>query len=123
MDNFHNLQQSVRPDERIAHDFFILLLDQLFGQHDNIKIDHADETEEKHQIIKNNWKMINQYYGIPLSVKYTQKCVRQTLMQIVNHLNAKYQFINPMKFEPKRRDYFNKQKRKITDYWVELNLM
>jgi hypothetical protein len=124
MDNFHDLQKSERPEERMSHDFLILLLDQLFGKHDQIKIDMNDENEKNHQIIKTQWRMINQYYNIPSSVKYNQKCVRQTIMQIVNHLNAKYQFAQPLKFEHKRHDYYHKeQKRKVTDYWTELNLI
>jgi len=57
-------------------------------------------------------------------VKLTQKLVRQTLMQITNRLNEKYHFQNPLRFESKRSDYYDKEeKKKMTDYWSELNLI
>lgn len=124
MDNFHDLQKSIHPKDRMSHDFLILLLEQLFGKSDNIRVDMDIETEENHAIVKSHWKTIREYYGVPDSVKYVQKCVRQTLMQIVNRLNQKYQFTHQLKFEHKRHDYYDKeQKKKITERWNLMTLI
>jgi len=124
MDNFHDLQQSTQIDERMSHDFLIVLLDQLFGQHDHIRIDMDTESEQNHDIIKLQWKMIKQYYQLPSSVKNTQKLVRQTLMQIVIRVNQKYQFIHPLKFEHHRRAFRDKVTGKSTaENWIELTLI
>lgn len=124
MDNFHDLLKSDKPDERMHHDFLILLMDQLFGQHDLVIINESTETEENHQLIKNSWKLIRQYYGLPDRVKYIKRVVRQTFVHIVDYLNQKYQFTHPLKFEHKRRDYYDKiQKKKFAEHWAELTLM
>lgn len=122
--NFHDLQKSDKLEERMCHDFLILLMDQLFGQHDLIIIDESTETEDNHQLIKNSWKLIKQYYGLSNQVRYVQRLVRQTFLHITESLNKKYQFKQPMKFERKRRDYYDKiQKKKETDYWAEFSLI
>jgi hypothetical protein len=115
---FCDLHNSEISEDRISHDFLILLLDQLFDQHDNIRIDMDTESEHNHEIIKLQWKMITKYYELPVRVKNNQKLVRQTILQITNRLNQKYRFTHPLKFEHERRDYYDKeQKRKITERW------
>jgi len=124
MDNFHDLQKSEKPEERMCHDFLILLMEQLFKQHDLIIIDANTETEENHRLIKNSWKLIKQYYCILDRVKYVKRLVRQTFVHIVDYLNQTYQFKHPLKFEHKRRDYYDKtQKKKLAEHWAEFSLI
>lgn len=124
MNNFHDLHTSDKLEERMCHDFLILLMDQLFGQHDLIIINESTETDRNHQLIKNSWKLIKQYYDLPDRVKYIKRIVRQTFVHIVDYLNQKYQFVHPLKFELKRRDYYDKiKKKKQTDYWSEFSLI
>lgn len=121
--SFHDLLNSTQPQDRMIHDFFVILLDQLFGQHDQIRIDKQTENKRNHEIIKHNWKMIRLYFDVPDSAKYTQKCVRQTLIHIINKLNQIYGFTKPLKFEQKRHDYYSREKKgNVTDYWTELIL-
>lgn len=121
--SFNDLFKSEHPEDRMSHEFFIFLLDKLFGKHVDIRINAETESQQNHEIIKKQWKQIREYYGVPDSVKYTQKCVRQTIIQIVNRLNQKYGFIKPLKLEQKRHDYYSKEyKKNITDYWMEFNL-
>jgi len=123
IDNFHDLRQSSQPEERIYHDFLILLLDQLFGQHDQIRIDMETETNENHATIKQQWKLIHKYYGVPDSAKYTQKCVRQTLIHIVNNINHRHGFIHPIKVVHKRHNFRDKITGQPTaKQWIELIL-
>jgi hypothetical protein len=124
MENIHDLKNSTNLEERLSYEFFITLLDQLFGQHDQIRIDMSTETEQNQGIIKLQWKMIKQYYQLPSSVKKTQKLVRQTLLGILNRLNHKYQFKNPIQFEPKRHDFRDKETGKpAADLWNEIKLV
>ena len=121
--SFSDLKTSPNLDEIMSYEFLIALLDKLFGQHDHIRIDMETETEHNHGIIFLQWKMIKQYYKLPSSVKATQKLVRQTLMQIANRLNNKYHFQNPIRFENKRSDYYDKEeKRKVTKCWNEFSI-
>ena len=63
--------------------------------------------------------MLTQFFKTPLRLKTTQKCVRQTFLQIINYLNEKYQFANPIKIEHKRSDYRRKEDgKKTTDTWL-----
>ena len=127
MDTFNDLQKSDRGEDRLKHDFLINLLDQLFGkdQHSKvIRIDSSIETDERHRDIKNCWKMIQQYYRVNNSVKYTKKLVRQTLMHIVHYLNDKYDFKRPIKFEFHRYDYRKRGiEKKFTDFWTDVALV
>jgi hypothetical protein len=124
LESFHDLQNSTQLDEKLSYEFLITLLDKIFGQHDTVQINADIENEHNHSIILLQWKMIKQYYNLPSSVKNTQKLVRQTLMQISNRLNKKYNFQKPLKFEQKRHDYYDTdEKRKLTDYWSELSLV
>ena len=121
--SFEDLRGSDKLDERMSYEFLTGFLDQLFGQHDHIRIDMATESDQNHGIIFLRWKLIKQYYGLPSSVKNTQKLVRQTLMQIANRLNEKYHFQQPIRFENKRSDYYDKEeKRKVTKCWNEFSL-
>ena len=121
--SFEDLKKSDQFDERMSYEFLIILLDQLFGQHDHIRIDMDTESDQNHGIIFLQWKLIKQYYKLPSSVKTTQKLVRQTLMQIANRLNEKYHFQQPIRFENKRSDYYDKEeKRKVTKCWNEFSL-
>jgi hypothetical protein len=121
--SFEDLRGSDQLDEKMSYEFFIFLLDQLFGQHDHMRIDIETESDQNHGIIILQWKLIKQYFGLPSSVKKTQKLVRQTLLQIANRLNEKYHFQQPIKYENKRRDYYDKeQKKNVTEYWVEFLL-
>jgi hypothetical protein len=124
MNNIHDLKNSTNLEERMSYEFFIALLDHLFAQHDQIRIDLNTETEKNQEIINQQWRMIKKYYQIPSSVKKTQKLVRQTLLQIVNQFNQKYQFKNPIKFERHDRDFRSKATHKpTTETWVILKLL
>ena len=123
MTSFHDLTQSENPEDRIAHDFLIVLLTELFGKSDQIRIDMETESERNHAVIKKHWKSIRIYYGVPDSAKYAQKCVRQTLIQIITRINQKYGLTQPLKMEHKRSDFYQKGKGKVTDYWIELSFV
>ena len=92
--SFHDLQKSEQFEDQTTHDYFVKLLDALFGKHDDIIIDSECETEKNQQLIKNQ---------VPKRVFSTQKCVRQTLKHIVQFLNNKYQFKQPIQFNPIRK--------------------
>jgi hypothetical protein len=121
--SFHDLLNSDKPEDRLKHDFLILLLTELFGKDDQIRIDLTSESEKNHMVIKKRWKQIRDYYGVSDSVKYTQKCVRQTLIQIVTRINQKYTFAQPLKMEHKRSDVYRKGKGNLTEYWISLSLV
>jgi hypothetical protein len=123
MNNFDDLGRSSNQSEKLSHDFFVMLLDQLFGQHDNIRIDSSTENTKNHEIIHIQWRMIKQHYSTCSNIKKTKKLVRQTLLQITNYLNQTYKFKNPILFEPKRQDFYDSEKkRKYKEYWAEIKL-
>ena len=107
MDSFHDLQKSTQFEDKTIYDFFIRLLDALFGKHDQIVINSDCESEKNQQLIKDQWKMIEFYFKVPKRVKSTQKCVRQTLKHIVDFINNKYQFKQPLQFNLKRETIRN----------------
>ena len=121
--SFHELLNSDNPEDRMSHDFLVVLLTELFGKDDHIRIDLTVENEKNHQVIKKNWKQIREYYGVADSVKYTQKRVRQTMIQIVSHINKKYEFSQPLKLERKRKDCYQKGKGNVSEYWIDLSLV
>jgi hypothetical protein len=120
--SFNDLKTSNQLDEQLLYEFFISLLDKLFGQHDQMCINMETETEHNHGIIFLQWKAIKQYFSLPSSVKNTKKLVRQTLLQIVNRLNKKYQFQNPIRMEHKRIDTYEKGIGNITKHWINFSL-
>jgi hypothetical protein len=125
MENFHILHESMQFEDRMSYEFMIALLDDMFGQHDRVIINTETECEKNRQFIKNNWKLIRQYYHVPDRLKYTQRCVRQTLIHIIDYLNGKYQFKQPIKIEHRRNDYREKGSagKHVTDYWIEISLV
>lgn len=102
MDSFYDLQKSTTFQDQTICDFFLRLLDSLFGKHDDIIIDLECETDINQQLIKNQWKPISLYFKVPKRVSNTKKCVRQTVKHIVDFLNNKYQFKRPIQFNTKR---------------------
>jgi len=121
--SFEDLKNSAQPDERMSYEFLIILLDKLFGQHDHVRVDAEAETEHNHGIIFLQWKQLQHYYNLPSTVKKTQKLVRQTLKHIIEHLNKKHHFTQPIKLEQKRHDSYQKGKGIVTQYWVEICLI
>lgn len=123
MENFHSLHNSLIFEDRMSHDLFLALLDAIFGQHERIQITPETESEKNQKLIKDYWTWIRTLYCTPDRVKYVNKCVRQTLLHIVQHLNNTYHFQTPIKFEPKRIDCYDKSiKNKVTRQWTELTL-
>ena len=102
MDSFHHLSQSLVFEDSIRHDILIRLLDQLFGQHNQIIINSECENEKNQQFIKDQFKTLQTYFFIPKRVVYTQKSVRQTVKHMIDFLNNQYQFKKPIQFNPKR---------------------
>jgi hypothetical protein len=98
LESVHDLQKSSQIEDKIAYEFLIMLLDSLFGQHDQIIIDAKCETEENHQLIRDHWKTISIYFKVPKRVKSIKKCVRQTIKNITDYLNNTYQFVHPVQF-------------------------
>jgi len=127
MNNIHDLKNNQIPEELMIYAFFIGLLDKLFGKHDDIKIDLSIETEVNQGIIHLHWKTIKQLFKISSCVKRNQKLVRQTLLAIVNYLNKTYQFTQPIRFEYRKHDFYDKNrietKKKYTASWTELHLI
>ena len=102
MDNFHDLEKSSVLEDQMIHYFFVKLLDMLFGKHDDIMINLECETEKNQQLITDQGKILGIYFGVSKRVISTQKCVRQTLKHMVDHLNNKYQFKQPIQFITRR---------------------
>ena len=102
MNSFHDLQTSDKFEDKIIYDFFIRLLDQLFGKHDHISIDSECETEINQQLIKNQSKVISFYFKVPKRVFFTQKLVRQTLKHMIDFLNSEYKFQQSVQFYLKK---------------------
>lgn len=121
--SFHDLSTSPQMDDRLAHDFLIALLDQIFGHHEGIlRIDLETETDTNHGIIYLRWKLIRQYYQVPSTAKKTQKLVRQTLKHIVENLNNKYHFTQPLQFVQKRLAYRENGK-VLTPTYIEFSIV
>ncbi len=119
--SFHDLSKSENFEDRQMYDFFINLLDELFGKHDNIQINKECETEKNQELIKSQWNIIKSYFKITASVKHTQRCVRQTIQHSVNYLNHKYQFTQPIKFNTIQKNVRVK-KRVISLCYTEFSL-
>ena len=102
MDSFHDLEKSKEFEDKVISDYFIKLLDALFGKHSDIIIDSDCESELNQELIKDQAKILIIYFQIPKRVFSTQKCVRQTLKHIVDYLNNKYKFKEPIQFDLKK---------------------
>lgn len=124
--SFHDLQKSEQFKVKSSHDFMITLINHLFGNiSDNnvIKIDLSLETEQNHEYLKNQWESIHIFYKTPNNIKNTQKLVRQTFKHIVGYLNKTYNFKQPIKFEHKRSDTYQKGVGGVTKHWIEFSLV
>ena len=110
MDCFNDLEKSAKLDDKVIYCFLINFLDLLCGKHDQIIIDNNCETETNKQLLEEQWKIIEIYFKVPKRVKSTQRCVRQTLKHIVDYLNSKYQFKNPIKFTPVKKNVWQNNK-------------
>jgi hypothetical protein len=99
MNSFHDLEKSNNFDDYLIYIFLTKLIDTLFGKSDNIIIDSNSENEKNQQLINDQWKLIEFYFKVPKRVKSTQKYVRQTLKYIVEYLNNKYQFKQPIQWK------------------------
>jgi hypothetical protein len=97
----HDLANSKEFDVKHSYFFFINLLDEIFGKHDDITVDEDCETHK--DFIKDHWKMIDSLYSMPSSTKSTKKVVRQTLKNIIDYLNTHYQLKNPVEFKLQRK--------------------
>ena len=102
MDSFLDLQKSTQFEDQTISDYFIRLLNALFGKHDHIIIDSDCENEKNQELIKNQAKILAIYFQVPKRVVSTQKCVRQTLKHIVDFFNSHYQFKQPIQFNLKK---------------------
>jgi hypothetical protein len=101
-ESFHDLSKSKQFEDQVIYDYLIKLLDSLFGKHDEIIIDAECESEKNQQLIKNQSKILIIYFHIPKRVFSTQKCVRQILKHIIDNLNTRYQFKQPIQFNLKK---------------------
>lgn len=104
MNCFTDLQKSNEFHDRMTHYFLTNLLDLLFGSHDTIHVDATCENESNHKLVHNQWEIIDAYFHVPTRIKHTQKCVRQTLKHIIDTLNSKYQFKQPIIFNPIKKN-------------------
>ena len=99
MNSFCDLEKSNNFDDYLIYIFFTKLISELFGKSDNIVIDSNSENEKNQQLITNQWKLIEFYFKVPKRVQSTQKYIRQTLKYIVDYLNNKYQFKQPIQWK------------------------
>ena len=105
MDSFYDLQKSDQFEDQLIYEFLIKLLDWLFGKHDQIIIDIECESEKNQQLIRDQFSLIEWYFKVPKRVKSTQKNVRQTLKHIIDYLNNRYEFKNPIKMYSEKKSY------------------
>lgn len=102
MESFYDLAKSAQFEDKMIHDCFIRLLDALFDKHDQLIIDSNCESEKNQQLILDQWKLISLHFQVSKRVCSTKKCVRQTIKHIVDFLNNKYQFKQPIQFNFKK---------------------
>lgn len=100
MNSFFDLEKSSDFCDNMIFLFVTKLVNELFGKSDNIIIDQESETEKNHQYINSQWKAMELYFKIPKRILSKQKIVRQTMKYIVENLNEKYQFNQPLKWQP-----------------------
>jgi hypothetical protein len=119
--SFCDFEHSLNSNEKLLYEFLVALLDQLFGQHDHMRINMETETDHNHGVIFLQWKLIQKYYNVPSTAKKSIKLVRQTLKHITAYLNDKYHFEQPIQFIQKRSAYRLKNK-VITPTYIEFSL-
>lgn len=125
MNSFSDLQKFPQFQIKSSYDLLITILDELFGKNsyqNNIKIETSVETEKNHKFILDQWDTIHTIYEIPNNIKKRQKLVRQTLKYIVTYLNETHHFTQPIKWEQKRSDFYQKGHGIVTKYWIDLSL-
>ena len=96
-ESFNDLEKSDKFGDKMIHNYVIRLLDCLFGKHDNIIIDSDCETEKNQQLIHDQDQILIIYFRIPEKMFSKQNCVCQILKHIVDHLNTRYQFKQPLR--------------------------
>ena len=99
IDSFCELLHSHNHDDCIRYHLFVQILDQVFGQHDQILIEPSHETASNHQYIIDKWPALTYYFQIPIKVRSQERCVRQTIKYIVTFLNKRYQWVCPIQFQ------------------------
>jgi hypothetical protein len=122
MNSIHDLEKSTQFKDQAIVNFFFRMLDALFGKHDQIILDNESETPENQKLIQDNWKLVSAFFHVPKRVLNLQKCVRQTLKHIVDHLNSQYQFQQPIQFITKKKTVWEKNVSTSLCY-TELNLI
>ncbi len=96
MNNFLDLKNGQYKEKQI-YNFVILLLDEIFGQHENMIIDCLIENERNQELITNGVEFMEFLFKDPcLSPK--KKSVKQTLKYIIEYLNDYYKFLSPIIF-------------------------
>lgn len=104
MNNFFDLKQSPIWGDRIKFNIYTQILAQLFEveqieQDATYRYSTKMETEQNHKLLLDNWDIIclfgyqNEYF------KKTKRLVYGILDHTITHLNEKYHFTNPIKFE------------------------
>jgi hypothetical protein len=126
MNSFYDLQKFPQFQIKSSYDFFIYLLDGLFGKDSyksTITIDQSAETEKNHKFLLDEWNTIHTLYKTPNNTKKIQKLVRQTIKQIIEYLNETHKFTQPIRIEPKRTDFYQKGYGLVTKRWLEISLI
>ena len=101
--SFSDLSNSKSPVDQSLFVFVDCLLKNIFGiSSDEIIIDKECETKKNHELILNSWEFVEWNLNVPKRVMNTQKLVRQTFKYIIDFLNAKYQFEQPVEFIPQK---------------------
>ena len=105
MNDFYDLQKSPQMEDPLTYEIVTHFDGSVFGYHDNpMIINMKTETETTHLTMQKNWTCWHNFLRHHYDLKLPRNC-RQTFLQIINYLNEKYQFVNPIKIEHKRSDY------------------
>lgn len=89
-------------------------------------VSKENETLDNQKYVLENWSTFVKLFGLPNRLKRNQKLVSQVIKYIINEINSRYQFDNPIQMTTKQksylfRDQLNQQKEtKIT--FTEINL-
>ena len=95
--NVHDLSKSKKIIDKLYYMAFSSMVESVFcRQEDLLCVNLNLETDTNHDLFLSNWEMLEKLFETPPRLKKNKKLVRQALIHMINYLNKRYQFKNPI---------------------------
>ena len=111
-----DLKNSDNYEDKLVFLSLLDILEKCTEKRENVYVvSKKNETLENHKYILDNWSGFKGIFNLPIRLKRNQKLVSQVIKYIINQINSRYEFENPIEMIIKQqsylyRDQLNQQK-------------